>query len=178
MPLAAFGDDVGGTDSRPRSVRASWRPMRMMREAPMSLAERTAERPTAPSPITVTVWPGLMPAFLAAWYPVDMTSERLKQRRDQLLIEAGGDDDEGARCLWDPGEFALTAVVVAAPVRTVAAGGLQAFLAEVAGAVGGDEWSDDKVTHRQARHLGSEFFDDADEFVAHAGSFSGLRPEA
>ncbi len=56
----------------------------------------------------------------------------------------------------------------------MAAGSLQAFLAEVAGAVGGNERCDDKVTDCQAGHLGAEFFDDADEFVAHAGAFSGF----
>ncbi|CPU66419.1 Uncharacterised protein [Mycobacteroides abscessus] len=41
--------------------------MRMMRSAPMRRAASTADSPTAPSPTTVTVWPGDTRAMCAAW---------------------------------------------------------------------------------------------------------------
>jgi len=67
-----------------------------------------------------------------------------EERREECFVEAGGDGDERAGRLGDADPFALTAAdVVATPESTVTARGLQAFESEVAGAVGGDERSDD-----------------------------------
>ena len=44
-----------------------WRPIKMMRSAPSCEAAKTAERPTAPSPITVTVLPDVTRPAWAAW---------------------------------------------------------------------------------------------------------------
>ena len=45
--------------------------------APSRLAASTADSPTAPSPITVTVDPRETPAVTAAWWPVQNTSDRV-----------------------------------------------------------------------------------------------------
>ena len=63
--------------SRPRSVRASCRPIRMIRSAPSCLADSTASSPTAPSPMTATVSPAVTPARWAACQPVPYTSDRV-----------------------------------------------------------------------------------------------------
>src|ERR1700738_676629 len=47
----------------------------MIRSAPISLAESTPSRPTAPSPTTATVLPGFTFAASAANQPVPITSE-------------------------------------------------------------------------------------------------------
>src|SRR5438270_679204 len=47
----------------------------MIRSAPRRLAAMTAHSPTAPSPTTATVSPGLTPALNAAWWPVHITSD-------------------------------------------------------------------------------------------------------
>ena len=54
-------------NSAPRSVRSLWWPIRMMRSAPSRLAASTADSPTAPSPITVTVVRGSTLAVWAQW---------------------------------------------------------------------------------------------------------------
>jgi hypothetical protein len=46
------------------------------RSAPRRRAARTAHRPTAPSPTTATASPFFTPAMIAAWCPVDITSDR------------------------------------------------------------------------------------------------------
>src|SRR5260221_13821851 len=51
----------------------------MIRLAPISLAESTPSRPTAPSPTTATVAPGLTFAASAANQPVPITSESAKR---------------------------------------------------------------------------------------------------
>src|SRR5436309_2811812 len=51
----------------------------MIRPAPISFAERTASRPTAPSPTTTAVTPGLTLAASAANQPVPMTSESVSR---------------------------------------------------------------------------------------------------
>jgi hypothetical protein len=53
-------------NSRPSSVRAVWRPIRMICLAPKRLADSTAIRPTAPSPMTVTVVRSFTPPRTAA----------------------------------------------------------------------------------------------------------------
>lgn len=75
--LAALGDDVVAPNSRASFWRDAWRLMAMIRSAPSCLAESTASSPTAPSPTTATVPPGRTSAQTAAWWPVDMTSERV-----------------------------------------------------------------------------------------------------
>ena len=50
--------------------------MRMICSAPSRFAASTADSPTAPSPITVTVVRGLTPAVTAQWCPVGNTSDR------------------------------------------------------------------------------------------------------
>src|SRR5437879_6426271 len=49
--------------------------MAMIRSAPFCFAERTARRPTAPSPTTATVMPGFTLAASFANQPVPRTSE-------------------------------------------------------------------------------------------------------
>src|SRR5947207_10520312 len=51
----------------------------MIRPAPICFAERTARRPTAPSPTTTAVTPGLTLAASAANQPVPMTSESVSR---------------------------------------------------------------------------------------------------
>ena len=65
--FAAFSYHVGGPEFAARSVRSLCRPMRMMRSAPRDLAASTADRPTAPSPMTVTILPGVTSPMWAAW---------------------------------------------------------------------------------------------------------------
>ena len=57
----------------------AWRDIAMMRPAPRRFAARTPHRPTAPSPTTTTVLPGPTFADTAAWWPVDITSERVSR---------------------------------------------------------------------------------------------------
>ena len=72
--------------ARPRSVRAWWRPMRMICSAPRRLADSTASRPTAPSPMTVTRVRSSTPPATAAWWPVPKTSESVS--RDGIRAES------------------------------------------------------------------------------------------
>ena len=71
-PMPSVSSLMRATPSSPRSVtmsvapnsrasfcRASWRLIAMMRSAPICFAESTPSRPTAPSPTTATVAPGL-----------------------------------------------------------------------------------------------------------------------
>lgn len=62
-------------NSRASFCRDSWRDMAVMRSAPISLAAITAHRPTAPSPTTTAVEPGLTSVASAAHQPVPITSE-------------------------------------------------------------------------------------------------------
>ena len=62
-------------NSSPRSVRSLCRPIKMICSAPSRFADRTAHRPTAPSPMTVTVVLRPTPAVTAQWWPVGNTSE-------------------------------------------------------------------------------------------------------
>ena len=57
-----------------RSRRPAWWPRQTMRSAPFALAPCTPARPTAPSPITTTDWPGAVPADVSPCQPVDITS--------------------------------------------------------------------------------------------------------
>jgi hypothetical protein len=61
--------------ARARFCRDSWRDMAMIRSAPISFAAITPHRPTAPSPTTTAVEPGLTSAASAAHQPVPSTSE-------------------------------------------------------------------------------------------------------
>src|SRR3954466_9793379 len=51
----------------------------MIRSAPICLAERTASRPTAPSPTTTAVFPGFTSAASAANHPVPSTSDAARR---------------------------------------------------------------------------------------------------
>src|SRR5712691_1823878 len=60
------------------AIRSGWRPRMMIRSAPRRFAAITPHRPTAPSPTTATVLPGPTSAATAAWWPVPITSERVR----------------------------------------------------------------------------------------------------
>ena len=124
----------------------------MIRSAPRRLAASTADSPTAPSPITVTVVRGPTPALTAAWWPVPIHVGQGQQGRQQRGVLADGQLDQGAVGVRHADGLALAAVdAVAAPEAAVPAGGLQALAAEVAGAVGPDERRDDEVAALEAR---------------------------
>ena len=158
-------------NSRPRSVRALCRPMRMMRSAPSCFAESTASRPTAPSPMTVTSVPGRHAArergVVAGAVDVGEGEQRGVERR----VDAGGHLHEGAVGLRHAHRLGLAAAdPVAGPEPAVTARGLQALAAEVAGAVRPGERGDHEVAGRERRHVRADLLDDADELVAHRGS--------
>src|SRR5205085_5112580 len=96
-------------NSRPRSVRSLCRPIRTIRSAPSRLAASTAESPTAPSPITVTVVRGLTPDLTAQWWPVGKTSEG-EQRRQECGVLTNWQLHQGALRLGHPHRLALAAV--------------------------------------------------------------------
>jgi hypothetical protein len=52
------------------AIRSRWRPSIMICSAPSRRAAITPHKPTAPSPITATVFPGPTLAITAAWWPV------------------------------------------------------------------------------------------------------------
>ena len=76
--VAALDDDVGRADSRASAIRSLWRPSMMICSAPSRFAAITPHRPTAPSPTTAVVWPGATPAARAAWWPVPITSDKVR----------------------------------------------------------------------------------------------------
>lgn len=84
-------------NSTPRSVRVVWRPMRMIRSAPSRLADSTAIRPTAPSPITVAVVRSLTPAATATWCPVPSTSDSVSSDGSSAEFSPTG---SGTRVPW------------------------------------------------------------------------------
>ena len=59
----------------------------MICSAPSRFAASTPHSPTAPSPITVTVWPGRTPAVTAPWWPVQYTSDSVSS--DGISAESG-----------------------------------------------------------------------------------------
>ena len=61
-------------------------PIRMICSAPSRLAASTPHSPTAPSPITVTVWPGWTPAVIAPWWPVQYTSDRVSSGSEVAIV--------------------------------------------------------------------------------------------
>ena len=66
-------------NSRASFCRVSCRLIAMIRSAPICRAESTPSRPTAPSPTTTTVEPGLTFATSAANQPVPRTSEVVRR---------------------------------------------------------------------------------------------------
>ena len=66
-------------NSRARFWRVSCRDIAMIRDAPSRDAASTAQSPTAPSPTTTTVLPSVTPAETAAWWPVPITSARVRR---------------------------------------------------------------------------------------------------
>ena len=143
----------------------------MIRSAPRRRAAMTPQRPTAPSPTTATIFPGPTFAASAAWWPVPITSESVSsggmsassaadRERDERAVRAAG------RAPPRPGRRRAAP----APEAAVEAGGLQALSAELAGAVGPGERSDDEVALLHRPHVGADVLDDADELVAHAAA--------
>jgi hypothetical protein len=61
--------------SRASAWREAWRLIAMMRSAPICFADSTPSNPTAPSPTTATVAPGVTFAASAANQPVPRTSD-------------------------------------------------------------------------------------------------------
>jgi hypothetical protein len=84
-------------------------------------------------------------------------------------------DDERSVRLGDAHRFALASVdAVARPPATVEARGLQAVLAEHAGAVRPRERGDDEVAPLDRAHARADGFDEADELVPHAAPGLGV----
>lgn len=143
----------------------------MMRSAPSRSAARTESRPTAPSPMTVTVVRGLTPAMAAAWWPVPRTSVRVSRWGSRAESGATGELDEGAVGQRDAYGLGLAARVgdhVPERGLGVAAGSLQALATVPAGAVGDGEGRDDQVALLDGAHLAAGVLDDAEEFVSDA----------
>ena len=85
----------------------------MIRSAPRRRAASTAHRPTAPSPTTATVSPGLTRAQTAAWWPVPITSDSVSS--DACIsggVPGAGYRDEGAVGQWYAHGLPLAAVAV------------------------------------------------------------------
>ena len=163
-------------NSRPRSVRSLCRPISMIRSAPSRLAASTADRPTAPSPITVTVVRGSDPGRHRAVVAGAEHVGQGQQRRQQRGVLADGQLHQRALRLRHPHGLALAAVhAVRAPEAAVPAGGLQALGAEVAGVVRPHERRDHDVTGLQPGHLRADVLDDAEELVADAVALLGGR---
>src|SRR6266513_2235396 len=57
------------------AMRSAWRPRITICSAPSRFAAMTPHNPTAPSPTTATLFPGVTLAIIAAWCPVPITSE-------------------------------------------------------------------------------------------------------
>ena len=163
-------------NSRPRSVRSLWRPIRMIRSAPRRLAASTAHSPTAPSPITVTVVPGCHAGGDRAVVAGAEHVGQRQQRRHQRGVLADGQLDQRALGLRHPHRLALAAVDSRrAPPAAVPAGRLQALAAEVAGVVGPDERRDDQSPRLRPVTSRADVLDDADELVAHPSAFRRWR---
>ena len=135
----------------------------MIRSAPICFAESTPSSPTAPSPTTTTVAPGLTFAASAANQPVPITSERASRlgimslwgtsRVATSVPSASGTRMRGA---WraDDGLEALTRRLIPVPaVRT--------------GVVGGEERPDHELTGLERRDAASDLLDDAAILVSH-----------
>src|SRR5882672_9105271 len=124
----------------------------MIRSAPICLAESTPSNPTAPSPTTATVEPGLTLAASAANQPVPMTSESVSK--------LGIKSSDGI-----PG--VATKVPSASGTRSrraadqlaVLTGRLIAGLAVWAGVVGGEERTDDELTSLDRRDRAADLLD-------------------
>jgi len=81
-------------------------------------------------------WPGPTLAQTAAWWPVPITSAQRQERRHQHVVFADRQDDERSVSLGDANRLCLRSGDGAVPEEAaVDAGGLQALLAEDAGAV-------------------------------------------
>lgn len=87
--LTALGNDVRGAELE-AEVGAALVPTHeddlLRAQPPSRLAAKTASRPTAPSPIALTVVPCLTPPLTAAWYPVPRTSDSVS--RDGIRAES------------------------------------------------------------------------------------------
>src|SRR3954471_18265504 len=90
--FAALAHDLGGAEFARQFCRLSCRLMAMMRWAPICFAESTPSKPTAPSPTTTTVEPGLTFAASAANQPVPSTSDAASKlgSRSSLGLSAVG----------------------------------------------------------------------------------------
>ena len=120
-------------------------------------------RPTAPSPTTATVEPGLHARRVGR---VPAGAEHVRHgeiARDQIIggqlgrgdQRAVGERDPRQRRLRPAHEFALLA------------GGLEAEAAMRAGIVGEAEGADDELTRSHGRDRAADFLDDAAIFVTH-----------
>src|SRR6516165_4631700 len=147
-------------NSRASCCRFSCRLITMIRSAPICLAERTPSRPTAPSPTTTTVDPGLTLAASAANQPVPSTSDVVSRqlvrrnvwRRHQRPVCQRHAQHRRLR----PGhELAMDAR------------GLIAVPAVGAGVVGGGKRADDKLPRLERLNRAAHFLDDAAIFVTH-----------
>ena len=87
------------------------------------------------------------------------------ERRDEVRLRYARGRDQGAVREWDAGQFGLGAE--GAHQHAVRAVRLVAGQADLAGVVGGPERADDEVANLDGAHRGTNFFDDADVFVAH-----------
>ncbi len=158
-------------NSSPSAMRSGWRPSRMICSAPRRLAAITPQRPTAPSPMTATVFPGATFATTAAWWPVPITSDSVSSDGISASSSPTGSTTSvpsacGTRTAspWPP-STSSRAVATAMQAR-----GLQPFAAELAGAVRPEERRQHQIAGLDRAHLGADGLDDADELVSHAAA--------
>ena len=162
----------------PASVRSAWRPMMMICSAPRRLAAITPHSPTAPSPTTATRVAGLDAGHDGGVVAgAEHVGER-QQRRHQRVVLADRQREERAvgvagRARPRP---ARALVAVAVEEAAVHARGVQALVAEGAGAVGERERHHDQVAALDGAHVGADVLDDADRLVAHRAGRSRSAP--
>ena len=103
-------------------MRSLWRPIKMMRSAPRRLADSTAHRPTAPSPMTVTGGAGADARRAGTVVAGREHVRKGEQGREKSGVLADRQRHQRASRLRDPDGFALAPVdTVAAPEAAVAA---------------------------------------------------------
>ena len=117
--------------------------------------------------MTVTVVRGLTPAVTAAWCPVQNTSDRVSSDGSSASSSPAGSLTSVPWACGTRTASPCPPSQLAAPLAAVAAGGLQALAAEVAGAVRPHERRHHQVAGLEAGHLGAGVLDHAEELVAH-----------
>ncbi len=174
--LAALGDDVGGAELATQigAIGVAAHQDDLLGTEPLGGQHRTQTYRAVSD--TVTDGPGWTRAVTAPWWPVENTSDSVSSDGISAESSATGSLTSvpwacGTRTAspWPP------STPGDAPTATVAAGGLQALLAEVAGVVRPHERCDHQVAALQAGDVSADVLDDADELVAHPPAPSPMR---